>query len=133
MLKVFILAFTSIIISACSYHAESLPGGGSQPDSALNAEAFISYDLIRTTSLRTCSNCHSGAEEPDLGSLTEIQNNLDLIHDETSSASMPPAELGYKALDACNQAVLDQWLSMGAPETTTLQVKSIPACSHDIR
>jgi hypothetical protein len=64
-----------------------------------------------------------------LGSLTEIQNNLDLIHDETSSASMPPAELGYKALDACNQAVLDQWLSMGAPETTTLQVKSIPACS----
>lgn len=125
---IFILVVTSIVISSCRYSRTTLGNGGGASNSTLNAEDFISYDLVKTTSMKTCENCHSGNQAPDLTSLAGIQNNLTLIQDETSTGGMPPVESGYTSLDACSQAVLDQWLSMGAPEITSVQVKSIAAC-----
>lgn len=129
MMTIFTLVFISIFISSCRYSKTTIGNGGGDLNTPLNSEDYISYNLVKNTSMKTCSNCHAGNQAPDLSSLSEIQNNLTLIQDETSSAGMPPRESGYAPLDACSQAVLDQWISMGAPEETGLQVKSIAACA----
>ncbi|AZZ36380.1 hypothetical protein CIK05_06100 [Bdellovibrio sp. qaytius] len=124
------LIFSVVFISSCRYgNSTNLVD---QVDTTLNSEAYINYDMVKMTSLKTCANCHSGNQSPDLSSLNQIQRHISDIQDETRTAGMPPAESGYAALSDCNQAILDQWLSLGAPEETTVQLKSIAACKNQL-
>jgi hypothetical protein len=59
---------------------------------------------------------------------------LDLIWtavNASGSERMPPAEDGYEPLDSCQLAALKAWMDLGAPESSSLLLDSLPPCQDD--
>jgi hypothetical protein len=67
---------------------------------------------------------------PALLTYAEIQLQLTNVIREVSADAMPPSNSGYALLTACEKAILRKWQALGAPRTSAVLVRSLPACSN---
>lgn len=125
------LTLAALGLSSCSYRedklgADALNGKAGEP--ALTA--LIDSKLIQTQVLNSCVSCHSGRTAPLVNSIDSIRAVKDRISTSVRNNSMPPQSAGYAPLSDCRKAILQAWLDAGAPDTSSIQVSSLPACQH---
>ncbi|KHD88141.1 MAG: hypothetical protein OM95_10210 [Bdellovibrio sp. ArHS] len=130
-------AFMGLSLTGCSYALEELgvfKTDGSGIPRVGSFEAFrdqpISFEVVKSTSLRTCQECHaSGNRAMDTADkvLAQKDSILAAVHKE----SMPPRSAGYKPLDACEKQILETWVDDQMHERTEVQkVKDLATCAN---
>ena len=127
MVKISIILTALLWVSSCSYSHQS-----QQPidtNTSLQIDNKVTFDTIKSYSMRSCQNCHSGTQSPALITYSDIKNNLDQIIEEISTDSMPPTDEGYQLLDTCQKALLQKWIEIGSPESSDVLVATIPECN----
>ncbi len=104
-------------LSACNYY--ELKAGAQNPavNGGTRSSGQIDYASIRSQIIApSCLGCHS-SRPPAMNSYADVKANLDKIHTKViTEQSMPPAS-GGGALSPQLQAMLNQWIAAGAPET----------------
>ncbi|MGZ3727557.1 MAG: hypothetical protein ACXWQQ_17440, partial [Pseudobdellovibrio sp.] len=117
------------VLSSCNYSQKK---GGATPltqDKTLSADQKITFNLVKSVSLKTCFDCHgNGKRDPDLSQISVVQANKDKIWHEVDSTSMPPAKAGYAALQGCEKELLRKWIDTGAVENSTVAISEVPEC-----
>jgi uncharacterized membrane protein len=148
MIKILLLTLSFILFQSCNYSSPktqpaepSTPpsnsagtGNNSETGSGANNPAekpddvFISFATITKDVVSTCVKCHK-VDRPGKPQLTTIANyikEMATVLDEVNANEMPPA--GMAPLTACQKALLQKWYDLGAPETSNVNVKSLPEC-----
>jgi len=116
------IVFLSTSLS-CQYNkTNTLPNDAS--NNKLDTNAFIDNALIRTSVLTSCSQCHSGKTQPTLISDNDFRSHISLIQSAVNSNAMPP----NKPLSDCQKDILNKWADLGTPDTSNIQVSSLPSC-----
>jgi len=113
---------------SCTYHVDKNGGATqSQGDFALGTQP-ITWNLMQTSVLNTCLQCHSGSKPPQLSSYSDMVRHIDKVWTEASSGAMPPPSSGLSRLSVCRTAILRKWIDLGAPENSNVMVSSLPEC-----
>ncbi|MBK7891094.1 MAG: hypothetical protein IPJ84_09695 [Bdellovibrionales bacterium] len=125
------LTLAALIFSSCNYRedklgADALNGKAGEP----GLTALIDSKLIQTQVLNSCVSCHSGRTAPLVNSIDAIRAVKDRISTSVRNNSMPPQSAGYSPLSDCRKAILQAWLDAGTPDSSSVQVSSLPACQH---
>lgn len=126
MLKIIFFLSAVLGMSSCQYSHQS-----NQPfdaNTSLQTNTMVTFDTVKSYSLRSCQNCHSGTQSPALITYSDVKNNLDQIVEEISTDSMPPTDEGYQLLGTCQKAILQKWIELGAPENSDVLIATIPEC-----
>lgn len=118
-------------LSGCSYALEEVglfKTGTPQLDLldvGTFAESRITFDLVKSSSLKTCQTCHSA--EMDTAEKVLVQR-ADILA-EVQSEEMPPRSRGFQPLTACEKAILETWIEDQIQgRTEILRVKDLAAC-----
>jgi uncharacterized membrane protein len=119
-----------MMMSSCNYKEIKNGGVGNQSGgTAMKATSLISASFVQTNVLSTCTDCHKpGQHNPTLASFSDIKTNMTAIRNKVLDNSMPKASGGYAPLTDCQKAILDRWVSLGAPENTEEQIGTLSAC-----
>lgn len=129
-MKYIVFVIISFFFAGCNYTTQknlsSLSGGQGQ----LASSTIIDFQLIKNYSLSSCMNCHSGSQTPDISSSAGARASIVRILTRVDQNTMPPANAGYQALNACQKALLHKWSDLGAPDTSTTTVASVPECAN---
>lgn len=123
----FIIIFSSLF-SACSYH--EIKGTLAQDaQQTFSENQMIDATTIQQSVLFTCTRCHSGTNQPYLGTAGDIQRNFAKVQQEVSANAMPPSDSGYRPLSACQKDILAKWAANGFPVSSTVRVLDLPSCA----
>jgi hypothetical protein len=129
-IKIITLLTLCCFYTACNYSKQkdfsSLAGG----NSTLSGTTVIDFALIKSFSLSSCLNCHSGSQAPDISTSAGAKASIVRILARVDVDTMPPANGGYTMLNACQKALLHKWSDLGTPDTSTITVASIPECQN---
>ncbi|GIL17944.1 MAG: hypothetical protein FMNOHCHN_03602 [Ignavibacteriaceae bacterium] len=134
MRGLFSIITCSLILTACNYNDIKDPNafGRSSNDkmtSPVSGQTTLSWNLIKTNVLRTCTTCHAGRTAPELGNLASVRQSINASQSSINSNAMPPSQSGYSALTDCEKGILDMWVRQGMPETSTATVSEVSACA----
>lgn len=109
---------------SCKYHILK----NTQPDQGVfNSTTSISSDLVQKSVLGTCIQCHNNFAE-----INNIRAGIKEIQSRISSDQMPPADRGFKPLDACLKSILQQWVSEGLPDQSQTLVSNLVGCNQGV-
>ena len=86
-------------------------------------ETPITYSLIKTN-FAVCLNCHKSMFKD----IQTTQKKLAGMVTEVNAGDMPPPKSGLPPLNSCQKALLQKWFDLGAPETSTTTLESLPEC-----
>ena len=109
-------------------------GGGSDDNNATdtpppNMPQFVTTDTVRTRSLAVCLNCHNGSvQSPDLRTAQAVKANANDIQFQVNNNRMPPSDSGFPLLSACQKEILNKWIQLGRPDSSTIPVSSLTNC-----
>ncbi len=96
-------------------------------------DATITTDTVRTRSLAVCLNCHNGVTQaPDLRTAQAVKNNSTQIQFQVNNNRMPPPNSGFPLLDACQRQLLNQWILLGTPDTSSVKVNTLANCPNGL-
>jgi len=127
-MKTIKIGFLIFLFQGCNYSqpkdSASLSGG----QGSFSSDSLITFDLIKNGTLQNCQACHSGSQAPDLSTFATTAQQIQRIIIRTNDNSMPPANMGYTSLSACQKALLQKWMDLGTPETSTVNVGSVAEC-----
>ena len=131
ILKYINVGLTVFVLTSCNYSQKK--SGGAAPltenKTQLSANQKITFNLVKSISLKTCFDCHGGDKQsPDLSQAAVVQGRKDDIWHEVDSGSMPPAKKGYAALKGCEKELLRKWVDLGAPENSDVAVSEVQDC-----
>ena len=85
------------------------------PNIKITADTEIDYLTVHYYSLAACQRCHMDTQKPNLSTYKALTAEIDSVSDEIHSGDMPPEEAGFEPLSACQELVLDTWVSRGMP------------------
>jgi hypothetical protein len=129
----YIIICNFILLSSCNYKKikdidayNVQRGGGVQKP--ISSDLRLGYSSVKEFVLNNCLNCHVGKTKPELSTLAMIQQNVQAILAEVRSNKMPPAKEGYDPLNACQKAMIEEWVKLGLPEDSNLKVVDINDC-----
>ena len=88
----------------------------------------IGWNLIKSSIMKSCENCHVGHTAPELSSLITVQQSLNKVRTAIHENKMPPTKNGYQVLSDCQKAILDSWIQQGAPEISSTRVGDLAPC-----
>lgn len=125
--KKLILLAGFFVLAGCNYRINK---SNDPAEGALSLSEPVSYEAIKSYSLRTCMNCHAGQKTPDLSTLENIKTNITKINSSIEISKMPPASDGYLPLSQCQKDVLAKWIELGFPEVSGVLVGQIPSCQN---
>lgn len=126
------IIFSFIFVSACNYHVnKNGDSNANQSLDTISGDQVIGWELMRSTVLKTCLDCHSGRQTPILSSYTSMVAALGKVWGEVQTRSMPPQSSGLLPLSVCKTAVLKKWIDLAAPETSKITVASVPECPQN--
>lgn len=112
---------------------ESSGGLQNPPTPPQGVEQTVTTDTVRARSLAVCLNCHNGVtQSPDLRTAQAVKNNSSLIQFWVNNNQMPPANSGFPLLTACQKDILNRWVQLGLPDTSTVKVSSLPNCPNGL-
>ncbi|QDK38222.1 hypothetical protein [Bdellovibrio sp. NC01] len=133
-LKLFLTAsFVSLALAACSYPMEEIglfkTGKNGLPDiGSFSYDQTISFDVLKTTSLRSCLECHTTGRNA-MGTAEQALALKGKILDEVNSNQMPPKASGYKSLTDCEKQILESWFDDQASGRPSGKIKDLPKCA----
>lgn len=108
-------------VTACNYNnSKQSPAAPNAPQSL---ESLITADLVMSFSLHSCKNCHT-----EFADASGIRAKLNDVLSEVESDFMPKPDKGDRLLTACQKSALRKWANLGAPDTTTIQLKDLSEC-----
>ena len=116
------IVFLSNLLS-CQYNKTNSSQQGTD-NNKFDINAFIDTTLVKTSVLTSCSQCHSGKTQPTLISDSDLRSHISLIQSEINSNAMPP----NNPLSDCQKDILNKWADLGTPDTSNIQVSSLPSC-----
>ena len=126
----FIIIFSSILLGACSYHELK----GSQTKSmqqTFNDTQMVDATTVQQSVLFACARCHSGTNQPYLGTTADIERNITKVQKEVTSNAMPPSDSGYTPLSNCQKDISAKWIADGFPINSSVKVLDLPSCAAD--
>lgn len=127
----FLISFL-ILGAGCDYRVvkdpNALNGTNGKQTKPIDETSVVEASLVRNNILNSCMSCHVGSKQPELGSISAIQQNISQVITAVNSNSMPPEKSGYVPLPDCDKAVLIKWAQLGVPETSTVKVGDLPEC-----
>lgn len=107
--NIFLLTVFSLFLTNCNYKTQKADAGGSGGQIGLSTDAIIDDQLIMSYSLKSCQNCHGGAQAPLLDSAAAMKTNILKVIGELDTKSMPPTDKGYSSLSECQVALVKAW------------------------
>ncbi len=116
---------TIIFMTGCNYQTSKEL---TAPNVSLSLNTAIDFESIKTNSLSSCLKCHSGTQNPNLSTYSELKLHSALVSGEIATSSMPPAGSGYPLLENCQKDLYQKWVDLGMPETTTHTVAEVQSC-----
>lgn len=125
-MKFLFLLLSVTVLFSCQYN--KISGGTSAEPISFGADTTIDFQILKTSSLRTCSSCHASQKAPQFNDLASTQQNLQKIVASINAGKMPPVDQGYAALSACEIALVNKWASIGAPDQSNTRVNELPEC-----
>jgi cytochrome c553 len=91
---------------------------------------FVGDHVIQKVVLGVCLHCHdAGGKQPQLNSIALIKSNIKNIVADVTADDMPSPRKGDKPLSACQKAILNKWVELQTPRTSTVSVASLPECA----
>lgn len=121
-----IVLLTVLLVSSCQIEntylqlTEKLDNNDS-----FKTNPVVSFELVKTTTLSSCTQCHSGNNEPTIVTDSDIKEHILLIQNEINNDSMPPSN----PLTDCQKAIINKWIELGLPDKTDLKTASLSACA----
>ena len=112
---------------SCQYSRTTQKGGATSDDNTnnkLNSNTLLTIELVKSYSLNSCTQCHSGKKEPFLGTDQDLRSNISDIQSEINDNHMPPK----KPLNDCQKAVVNKWADLGTPDTSDVKISDLEAC-----
>ena len=85
------------------------------PNIKITSQTEIDYLTVYYYSLPSCVRCHMDTQKPDLSTYKSLKAEIDSVQELVSAGEMPPEEAGFEPLSACQEFVLDTWVSRGMP------------------
>ncbi len=123
------LILLCLLFVGCNYSKSKSIASIGSGNGSLSGTTVIDFALIKSYSLSTCLNCHSGSQAPDISTAAGASASIVRILARVDVDTMPPASGGYQMLNACQKALLHKWSDLGTPTTSTTTVASIPECA----
>lgn len=125
------ILFSIGFLQSCEYNQIKSIAVSGNNILATNPDTKIDFAFV-SSQVKVCLDCHSaGKKQPELSSRQSLIDNASDILSEVNSNSMPPTSKGYAAFTDCQKAALQKWFDMGAPDESTTNVNSIPACTTE--
>ncbi|MGE5086876.1 MAG: hypothetical protein ACM3MG_11290 [Bacillota bacterium] len=126
----------SFFLSGCNYAMEEI-GIFKTGNSKLNtntmqqfSEETVTFDLLKTTSLKTCLQCHIHKDGSIPLNTPDLAYNIrDSIMTEVSTGEMPPRDKGYPSLTACEKKLLQVWFDAQTNNLAAPRVKEVSECN----
>lgn len=121
------------LLSSCNYKKikdidvyNAQTGGGNQKP--IDVDLKLGFATIKEYAMNTCFNCHVGKNEPELGTIELVRQNIQAILDEMRTNSMPPTKEGYSFLSDCQKALIEEWVKFDLVENSDVKVMDINGC-----
>lgn len=136
MKTVLLMSFAVVgILSGCSYGMEEVglfktgPDGLPRLGVAEFADQKISFEVVKSVSLKSCLQCHTSGGN-SMNTPEKVIALQDRILEQINLGTMPPRSSGYKELTACEAKILETWLEDQKHNRVTEQkVKDLSACA----
>ena len=122
-----LLFFSVNFFTGCNYKINK---AADPKEGAVSLSDLISFETMTSFSMRTCMNCHSGKNPPDLSTLGGLKSNIAKVQEDIQISKMPPASGGYLPLTQCQKDVLQKWVDLGMPQTSSHTVGELPSCQN---
>jgi len=105
------------------------------PNPPQGSEATVNTETVRARSLAVCLNCHNGTQLPqasDLRTPEAVKANASVIQFQVNTDRMPKPGFGFPPLDACQKEILNKWIELGLPDSTTFKVNMLTNCPNGL-
>lgn len=123
-------------IVGCSYAFDQLgitkqsPLTPTKIQSSAFSEQLVSFEVVKSLSLRTCLDCHTEGNR-SMNTPEKVLAQKDKILNSIYNNTMPPRAGGYQPLTACEKQVLETWLEdQNNNRTSTQKVKDLALCAN---
>lgn len=121
-------------LTGCSYAFDQLgitkqsPLTPAKIQSSAFSEQLVSFEVVKSLSLRTCLDCHTEGSR-SMNTPEKVLAQKDKILNSIYNNSMPPRAGGYQPLTACEKQVLETWLEdQNNNRPSTQKVKDLALC-----
>jgi hypothetical protein len=95
-------------------------------------EETITFALLQKTAFISCAECHSKTKNPQkkplLTNLEQYQARLNDVQSEVNADDMPETDEGATLLTACEKAMMNKWIDLGAPSETGFKISDLQEC-----
>lgn len=92
------------------------------------ADQQITFDVLKTTSLRACLECHTTGRNA-MGTQAQALAIGTSILNEVHSDEMPPKSSGYPKLTDCEKQILETWLDDQAKSRDSVKINQLSKCA----
>ena len=113
-------------LSSCKYGKITLIQNSPTVSDSFSDQLTIGTDTVKSISLNSCTQCHSGKKLPNMITDNDIRNHIISIQNEIMANTMPP----LIPLSDCQKSILTKWIEIGMPDSSNIKVNSIQSCAN---
>ncbi len=118
-----------LLLASCNYKIiKDSPTQNST--TSFGENATVDAVLVQQSVLAICLRCHAGNTNPNLSTIDAITSQIDKIKSQVMSNQMPPSSSGYAALTDCQKDILNEWIRLGMPSTSSSKVTDLNSCKQ---